>query len=1704
MPAAPAAHPSAALSAGAHTSPPDVDLGQHELHESSASPAFARAADSASMAHPPTPSQVDPAATVQTASPPVPDSVARQGSALAAPVALQHPAQPTSVLTFSDTSLPLPVAPSSADPFSAGTSVFTVSVPTQTQCVAQPSLMVAAARALPALNPEEAVHLAISEHPIAHTSQCQRVRVSTMHGPIDTFLPPVARAMCALSAIGTISGYNLACYVDTGANVSLITSAAAKAAGLQVMPTSLNVQLATASTASLGGITSADVRINAYVGNTPVPFTFSGPFVIVPALPGGFDVLLSARFFLATPFGVLMEAQQEHGVIVSYAVMPHGCTAVGTPTYAVQSPRDDEVASSVASRFIGRARVIDAQSSPAAESSAASGHLCAGCQRRGARQLCTGCVAVAYCSEQCRSRALPTHRYGCRGAVDAHMCVADRSSPHAGHDWFQQMRTVAASSIGTPAFWQKAQVHFRDPVVAAVAAAIVADSATPADLTVGDARGARMLATAWTARPQRQKPPDQQCAVITGTVGVAVSTAIPPQPQASSVHASQLFPSQPEHELLGPLDELTDELQRGAPTHDDIAKAIHAQVDAHIPSDMAASFVDHALLRADIFGPMTTAAVEDRIKVEVTSHEPIDAGFRPIRTHLREAVIEQLRKMLADGIIAPCSSSRYSSPLVVVGKRDTPDLRLCIDLRAVNAVTKRLVYRVPTVPELLDDTKGFSWFSSIDIKSAFHQLVLDKDSQQYFAFDSPIGRHTFTRMPFGWVNAPAVFQRVITRILSTPFTREFIAQMRAVDGKDPPATDAMSAGWVRVYMDDILVMAGNPASHLLRLLWVFHCLHVGGMRINLKKCRFLVREVSYLGQIIDGDTRRIDPDRIQGLRDLQVPKRLHQLQAVLGLYNYYAQFIPRFAQRTAHMRALSRPNARVASEWNDDHLKEFKDVQGAIINAVRLYVPDFTRPFYMRTDASLDGIGAYLYQLADDGKTHHPVYFWSRRLTPAERKDNTTEREGLAIAEAVDRFSKSYLMPGVRFYVETDHRNLTWMADSVNTKVKRWVANLARFDFVITFVPGVDNTHADALSRVALPPDSTVPDATAEFSSPVQSAGAAAPAATAESSSPVQLAGAASPAVSPSPATSAASPASIATVAIAPTRSARAAQARAAGTPSDSAPARDLIDATPVPVSSPPVDAVTPSLLDVIIDSQQSASADVIARWVRDGAELRDVHGSSRRAYVHDGDYLVPEADAALIHMLLQECHNNMAHPGTTVTLANLRRHHVRWRGMASDVSRHIDGCTTCVIVKAPTTRRRHVGHMGAPPIPSIPFDGVLADYYGPIYVENCKYHYILVIIDAFSRFVDLTPTETADSASTIAGLQQYFTRFGAPRTLQTDGASHFDNAAVRQFLQRRHVAYHVTTPYNPQSNGIVERRMSIISRHLRALLYPHFANWDKAVPNVMYAINTARCDPLGYSPYEVLFGRRPRTMLSAQLPAPEPESDVTIAALFSARDIIRVNSLDSLHKARERDRKTADSKAIFPVYAPGDYVVLPKPKSDNKLDLSVDTPYKVVHRVGELDVYELEPVFKGQPRRAHVRDMFLYPMSPSKGGKYAYTEADEYHKHDLYNILGVVEHEFLKDGTLHLLINFEGTLRWQVFTRELLNRARVSEYLKAHKLRYNPKTQKVTRLEEPTAAAPKRAAARPRASSPTTRPRPKPVAKVRAPQRSARARARS
>ena len=452
----------------------------------------------------------------------------------------------------------------------------------------------------------------------------------------------------------------------------------------------------------------------------------------------------------------------------------------------------------------------------------------------------------------------------------------------------------------------------------------------------------------------------------------------------------------------------------------------------------------HAAFALDDMERGETNMIE--MTIDTGSAEPRRCTPRRMPFVVRQEVANQLKHMQEAGVVQP-SSSPWASPVVMVKKKDGTH-RFCVDYRQLNEVTKADTYPLPRIDDLLDQLGQCRYFSTLDLASGYWQIRMENTSREKTAFVTPQGLYEFFVMPFGLTNAPAVFQRLMQKVLA---------------GLNPDC----GPDFVAVYIDDVLVFSRTLEEHMTHVQRVLERIKQAGLKLKPSKCFFARREVEYLGHLVTPEGLKTNPKLIEAIKQFPRPTDVSGVRRFLGLASYYRRFIEGFSKIAEPLRELTRKNAvfqwtsASACEQAMTHLKD------QLTNAPVLAYPSFDKPYTVETDASISGLGAVLSQVQDDKKLH-PVAYASRSLTAAERNYSITELEALAVVWALTRFH-SYLY-GQTVTVITDHASVKAVLETPNPsgKYSRWwtkVYGAGMKDVHIVYRSGKLNHVADALSR---------------------------------------------------------------------------------------------------------------------------------------------------------------------------------------------------------------------------------------------------------------------------------------------------------------------------------------------------------------------------------------------------------------------------------------------------------------------------------------------------------------------------------------------------------------------------------------------------------------------------------------------------------------
>lgn len=424
----------------------------------------------------------------------------------------------------------------------------------------------------------------------------------------------------------------------------------------------------------------------------------------------------------------------------------------------------------------------------------------------------------------------------------------------------------------------------------------------------------------------------------------------------------------------------------------------------------------------------------------ITRGHPVSARARPLPPDKYHIAKKEFQNMMELGICRP-SDSPWASPLHMVKKKNG-EWRPCGDYRMLNKVTVPDKYPLPRLSDFTYILENGKIFSKIDIRKAYFCIPVEEVEKT--AIITPFGLFEFPKMPFGLRNAGQTFQRFMDSIF------------RDLD-------------FAFVFCDDILLSAPDETTGLQQLETVFQRLQENGITINLEKCSFLQSELDFLGYHITSQGIRPTEEKYKAIDEFPKPKTVKELRRFLGMINFYRNNLPRAAEYQNILNEYlkdSKKNDNSPISWTAEAEKAYEKCKEGIKNAVLTAHPSRNAELAIMTDASATCVGAVLQQRVRH--TWQPLGFFSQKLSDAQRKYSTFDRELLGIYMAVRHFQR--LIEGREFTIFTDHRPLTY-AFSKKPSVNDTPRRVRQLDYIsqyctnIQHISGRDNIVADTLSR---------------------------------------------------------------------------------------------------------------------------------------------------------------------------------------------------------------------------------------------------------------------------------------------------------------------------------------------------------------------------------------------------------------------------------------------------------------------------------------------------------------------------------------------------------------------------------------------------------------------------------------------------------------
>jgi transposase InsO family protein len=728
--------------------------------------------------------------------------------------------------------------------------------------------------------------------------------------------------------------------------------------------------------------------------------------------------------------------------------------------------------------------------------------------------------------------------------------------------------------------------------------------------------------------------------------------------------------------------------------------------------------------------------------------------------------------------------------------------RMCQDLRELNDNTVPAPYLTPNVAESLDRIAGKKLYCSFDFSSWFHQFELAEEDRDKVAFIIP-GDHT---------TAPQIyrFKRVCFGLLNaTWFTqRQLQEALEATEGCEG----------IYPFVDDVVIAADSIDEMVKKLEAFMKFCADKNIKLKREKCVLASSAVKHLGFIVGEDGKHLDPARVECLMNIGAPKNLKGLKSLLGSFSFVRAWIANMAEVAAPLTDLMSETAnKLGFKWGPEEDEALAALKIAIAIAPATMEPDYSLPFHISVDASDVGVGAVLWQwrVSPEGRTIPcAIAHASRRFSSRETRWQISEKEMYSWKYAFENF-EGIIRGHPDVTLHTDHLNLvTGLWAHCSQKIERWRLYLEQWKpFKIVHIRGTaaEQAVADGLSRLHA---RNLND--------------------------------------------------MATLEINDEESRIAAELGEGGADerlfSNSCSVQEAWQSL--------VSRASPATAMASSEHTEVEALEEVANWEEDEEECEVLAAPvSCEPADQPGTQQSLHRESTFQHRRLLELAHDDTHPSLVTTWRRVQRmagfpYGEEGKQLKEEVRRWCAACVTCQ--KLQPCRERvsaRIGTIRQRPFTCYSFDCIVLN--DPDEHGN---RYILVVIDSFSRAVELFPMVRA-TAEVVAGhLHDVFCRWGRPHEVRCDNAKSFLSATVSSLLKLSKIKLHKIPAYSHQTNGQVENMNRRVMSLLRAMILDarlgpqSKVKWSFLLPAVRRVIMTRMVTALGCTPNELAYCISPDT----------------------------------------------------------------------------------------------------------------------------------------------------------------------------------------------------------------------------------------------------
>ena len=323
------------------------------------------------------------------------------------------------------------------------------------------------------------------------------------------------------------------------------------------------------------------------------------------------------------------------------------------------------------------------------------------------------------------------------------------------------------------------------------------------------------------------------------------------------------------------------------------------------------------------------------------------------------------------------------------------------------------------------------------------------------------------------------------------------------------------------------------------------------------------------------------------------------------------------------------------------------------------------------------------------------------------------------------------------------------------------------------------------------------------------------------------------------------------------------------------------------------------------------------------------------------------------------------------------------WPTLFKDVA---DFCRSCQNCQKYTHKRAKKAPLISLPIMSEPFERMAMDIIGPLPRSRSGCCYVLVLCDYATRYPEAVALKSIDAETIAEELIKVFARVGIPKELLTDQGTNFTSQLLAEVYRLLHVKALRTTPYHPQTDGLVERFNKTLKEMLRKTADEEGKDWDKLLPFVLFAYREVPQESTGYSPFELLYGREvrgPLDVMRESWETPQNVEEGVLSYVLSMREKFEQMELlvqSNMRRAQRFQKQWYDKGAKQRQLQVGDYVLVLLPTSTSKFTAQWQGPYLVLKKVGKVNYLVDMGDRKKRKRVFHVNMLKKWQIQESMG----------------------------------------------------------------------------------------------------------------------------